>query len=310
MTVIEEALNILTALGLPRKQRNERSALTLLALAGRTHQNTWKDVTTPLLRIVDIMDWMRDRFGKNYAPNSRETIRRQTIHQFEQARMVDKNPDDPDRPTNSGLTVYRLTDAVIPVLRTYGTKSFEREVKKFVRAHGMLATRYSQLRRQHTVAVTLPDGSILNLSPGMHNKLQRLILEEFAPRFINDPVLVYVGDTAEKHLFIDIPVFESLGIPVSEHNKLPDIVILSPGKNWIFLIEAVTTHGPISPKRHMELEKMLSKCPCGRVYVTAFLTFRDYRKYAEEIVWESEVWIAEAPDHMIHYNGDKFFGPR
>lgn len=309
MTPIEEALEILTALGLPRQQRNERSALTLLALAGRTNQNTWKEVQTPLLRIVDIMDRMRNDFGKQYAPNSRETIRRQTIHQFEQARIVDRNPDDPDRPTNSGLTVYRLTNAIIPVLRAYGTKSFEREVKKFVRAHGTLTNQYNQLRRRHSVPVTLPDGSVLNLSPGKHNKLQRLILEEFAPRFIENPVLAYFGDTAVKHLFVDSPTLKSLGIPVTEHDKLPDIVILSPEKNWIFLIEAVTTHGPISPKRHIELEKMLSGCSCGRVYVTAFLTFRAYRKYAEEIVWESEVWIAEAPDHMIHYNGDKFFGP-
>lgn len=236
-------------------------------------------------------------------------LRRQTIHQFEQARIVDRNPDNPDRPTNSGKTVYRLTGGILPVLRSYGTKTFDREVNKFIRTHGSLTRKYGKIRKLHTVAVKLPDDSILHLSPGEHNILQRLILEEFAPRFIENPVLIYMGDTAEKHLFIDEAALKSLFIPVTQHDKLPDVVLFSPKKKWIFFIEAVTSHGPISPKRHIELETMLSKCPFGRIYVTAFLTFSDFRKYAEEIVWESEVWIAEAPDHMIHYNGDKFFGP-
>jgi hypothetical protein len=258
MTILEEAIEILTALGLPRQQRNERSALTLLALAGRTRENTWKDIETPLLRIIDIMDWMYDKFEKKYAPNSRETIRRQTIHQFEQARIVDRNPDDPDRPTNSGKTVYRLTGGILSVLRSYGTKTFDREVNKFIRSHGSLARKYGKIRKLHTVAVKLPDDSILHLSPGEHNILQRLILEEFAPRFIENPVLVYMGDTSEKHLFIDEAALKSLFIPVTQHDKLPDVVLFSPKKNWIFFIEAVTSHGPISPKRHIELETMLS----------------------------------------------------
>ncbi len=87
------------------------------------------------------------------------------------------------------------------------------------------------------------------------------------------------------------------------------MVLYEKQRNWLFLIEAVTTHGPVSPKRHAELETMLKTCPAGRVYVTAFMHFTAFKKYASEIVWESEVWIAEFPDHMIHFNGDKFLGP-
>ena len=80
-------------------------------------------------------------------------------------------------------------------------------------------------------------------------------------------------------------------------------------RNWLFLIEAVTSHGPVNAKRHAEIESMLAKCPAERVYVTAFLDKADFRKYAADIAWETEVWIAETPDHMIHFNGPKFLGP-
>jgi len=309
MSKVDEAHEILVALGLPREQTNERSSLTLIALGKLSEEDSWQNVQRPCMRIVDIMDWMRDKLNKNYAPNSRETIRRRTIHQFEQARIVDRNPDEPTRPTNSGLTVYRLTDSIIRVIKSYGTESFQRETEDFIQSHGSLSDKYNKLRDLNKVSVKFPDDSIQYMSPGKHNELQRLIIEEFAPRFIKDSVVAYLGDTAEKHIIIDDNLLQSLNITVTEHDKLPDIIIYSPKTDWIFFIEAVTTHGPISPKRYHEFEYMLAKCTCGRVYVTAFLTANDFRKYASDIVWESEVWIAEAPDHMIHYNGDKFIGP-
>ncbi len=102
---------------------------------------------------------------------------------------------------------------------------------------------------------------------------------------------------------------KQLNIPEMNHEKLPDVVLYDEKKNWLFLIEAVTTHGPVSPKRHAELEVALRRCSAGRVYVTAFMDFSTFKKYASDIVWESEVWIAEFPSHMIHFNGDKFLGP-
>jgi adenine-specific DNA-methyltransferase len=110
-------------------------------------------------------------------------------------------------------------------------------------------------------------------------------------------------------VLLDEASLESLRIPVNRHDKLPDVVLFDAARHWLFLIEAVTTHGPVSPKRHRELEKLLGKCDCARIYVTAFLGFADFRKYSGDIVWESEVWIADSPDHMIHYNGERFLGP-
>jgi adenine-specific DNA-methyltransferase len=309
MSKREDALEILKSLGLPKQQQNERSCLTLLALAGLSEEDPWSAASRPLHRIWDVMGWMKDNYGKEYAANSRETIRRQTVHQFEQARLITRNPDDPSRPTNSGDTRYQLTKGAVKVLRAFDAADFSTKCERFLKQHGSLTEAYERARNLLKVAVTLPDGSKVELSPGVHNELQRLIVEEFAPRFAQGSVVVYLGDTAQKRLLVATDILNTLNIPEMNHDKLPDVVLYDERREWLFLIEAVTTHGPVSPKRHAELEAMLKDCPVGRVYVTAFMDFAGFKKYASEIVWESEVWIAEFPDHMIHFNGDKFLGP-
>ncbi len=309
MSKMEEAVSILASLGLPRAQQNERSALTLLALAKLGPDDSWSSVQRPLLRIWDIMGFMRDAHGKDYAANSRETIRRQTIHQFEQARIVDRNPDAPDRPTNSGKNAYRLTEEVAEVLKAFGTAGFDKAVGNFIGQFGSLKIAYERLRETHQIPLRLPKGSTVYLSPGEHNALQVAIIEEFGPRFAPGAAVLYIGDTAKKHVVFEREQLTKLGVPITEHDKLPDIVLYHPKKRWLFMIEAVTSHGPVSPKRHREIESFLGNCPAQRVYVTAFLSIANFRRYAADIAWETEVWIAATPDHMIHFNGPKFLGP-
>jgi hypothetical protein len=255
------------------------------------------------------MEFMRERYGKAYAPNSRETIRRQTLHQFEQGRIVDRNPDDPSRPTNSGNTVYRLTKDAAAVLRAYRSAHYDRVVLGFMKRFGSLQEAYLRRREDTKIPLKMADGSTIFLSPGSHNQLQVAVVEEFGPRFAPGANLLYVGDTASKQVVFDARELSKLSIPVTEHDKLPDIILYWAERQWLFLVEAVTTHGPVSPKRHREIEAMLKDCRAGRIYVTAFLNSKTFRKYAGDIAWETEVWIAETPDHMIHFNGPKFLGP-
>jgi len=309
MSKPDDALGIIQALGLPRAQQNERSALTLLALANLGPNDTWANTQQPRLRIWDIMGFMREKYGKDYAPNSRETIRRQTIHQFEQARIVDRNPDDPSRPTNSGNNCYALTGAAVSVLKAYGTVRFDKAVDRFIQLFGQLEKAYSKRRDLQKVKLELPDGVAVQLSPGRHNALQVAVIEDFGPRFAPGARVLYIGDTARKHVVCDAERLARLSIGITEHDKLPDVVLYDAKRDWLFLIEAVTSHGPVNPKRHAEIEQMLSQCPADRVYVTAFLSRSDFRRHAADIAWETEVWIAENPDHMIHFNGPKFLGP-
>jgi BsuBI/PstI restriction endonuclease HTH domain/BsuBI/PstI restriction endonuclease domain len=274
---INEAVEVLAALGLPRRQQNERSALTLLALANLGPDVAWADIERPLLRTVDIMEFMRIEYGKDYKPNTRETIRRQTIHQFEQARVVDRNPDEPDRPTNSGKYAYRLTEEAAEVVKAFGAPGFERAVARFIEQFGTLKAAYERSRASHQIPLRFPDGSTVYLSPGEHNTLQVAIIEDFGPRFAPGATVLYVGDTARKHVIHERDHLARIGVPINEHDKLPDVVLYDAAKNWLFLIEAVTSHGPVSPKRHREIEAFLEGCTAERVYVTAFLTISEFR---------------------------------
>lgn len=310
MSRVEDAISILAALGLPKAQQNERSGLTLLALAGLRRKSAWSGAKTPLLRTVDIMDFMRDAYKKDYAPNSRETIRRQTLHQFEQARLVDRNPDDRARATNSGKNAYRLTEPALAVIASFGRgRAFNRAVAAFKEQFGALETTYRGTRELHRVPLVLSNGTKVSLSAGAHNELQAAVVRDFGPRFAPGACVLYLGDTADKQVVMDAKALAKVGVTLTEHDKLPDVVLFQPDKNWIFLVEAVTSHGPVSPKRYKELEVTFGKCRAERVYVTAFADSATFRKYIADIAWETEVWLADSPDHMIHFNGEKFLGP-
>jgi adenine-specific DNA-methyltransferase len=309
MGKIEQAQEILEALGLPPAQQNEVSALTLLALARLSEDTNWKNAASESMRVHDILVEIKQRYGREYAENSRETIRRKVLHQFEQAGIAIHNADDPERPTNSGLNNYVLSDLVLEVIRSYGTSKWKARSRTFIEQQGRLFDLYQKAREQTKIPLQVADGQVYKLSPGKHNKLEVAIVEEFGPRFAPGAKLIYLGDTAKKTLVFDEAMFVKLGVPVSEHGKFPDVILYDVKKKWLFLIEAVTAHGPVSPKRQVELEKLFEKCRAGKIYVTAFLDFAAYKKYANDIAWETEVWIAETPSHMIHFNGDKFLGP-
>ena len=306
MGKIEEAQEILEAFGLPPAQCNELSALTLLSLANLKEEEEWSKAEAKRLRIHDILTFIAKAYNKQYAENTRETVRRQVIHQFEQARIIDKNPDNPNLPINSPRTHYALTNIALKVLKTYKTNEWRNNIKEFHEKCGLLKEIYRKNRKTNMIPVKLPSGAQVSLSPGEHNMLQARIIKEFAPRFVPGCLLLYLGDTADKTTYIDNKILEELGISVSEHSKLPDIIFYDKEKNILFLIEAVTSHGPVSPKRQYELEKMLSSCKAKRIYISAFQNFTEFKKHIENIAWETEVWLADIPDHLIHFNGDKF----
>jgi type II restriction enzyme len=311
MSKIDEAREILKALGLPPAQQNEMSALTLLALCGVGPKDTWKRARCHSVTITKgVMSFVAERFGKKYAPNTRETFRRQVLHQFVQAGIADYNPDEPSLATNSPKAHYALTKQSLEAVKSYRTRRWNGSVKRFLSERGNLLTTYERNRARQLVPVRLADGTLLELSPGKHNEVQAAIIQEFAPRFAPRARVVYLGDTAKKNLYLDDAVLKELGISITDHDKLPDIVLYDKKRRWLFLIEAVTSHGPVTPKRVVELEAMFGECGAGRVFVTAFPDLAEFRKHLKAIAWETEVWIAEMPDHMIHFNGDRFLGPR
>jgi type II restriction enzyme len=311
MSKLSEAQEILRTLGLPPAQYNEMSALTFLAVCNIKENDSWLDASKQSLGVTKgIMTFVNENYNKNYAPNTRETFRRQVLHQFVQARVVDYNPDFPDLPVNSPKAHYAITNEVLEVVRNYKTENWEIAVKHFISIVGKLTDVYLKERELIQIPVTLANGEVIKLSAGKHNEVQAAIVEQFAPRFANGGTLLYLGDTAKKDLFVDEKTLQELGIPIDQHSKLPDVVIYDAERNWLFLIEAVTSHGPVSPKRIVELEAFLKDCKVGKVYVTAFPDMSEFKKHSSHIAWDTEVWLMDVPDHMIHFNGDRFMGPR
>ena len=306
---IDDALRILKDLGMPREQQNERSALTLLSLLDVKPDTPWSDSKNPLMGITPMMEFFDKYYGKKYAPNTRETVRRQTIHQFLDAAMVTINPDNPERPTNSPFAVYQIESGLLQLLKTYGTAEWDKGLKTYLSSLGTLKQKYSQAREMKRIPIQVAENKTITLSPGGQNILIEKIVKEFCEIFTPGGTLVYVGDTDEKWAYFDETLLRSAGVTIEAHGKMPDVVVYLAQKNWLILIEAVTSHGPVDPKRRGELGTLFKDSKAGLVFVTAFLDRQAMVKYLNEISWETEVWVADAPTHLIHFNGERFLGP-
>jgi hypothetical protein len=306
---IARGLKILASLGLPSEQRNERSALCLLALLNLTRGDSMDQARAPRIGITPMMEFALEKYGKKYAPNTRETFRRQTMHQFVAAGLALYNPDDPSRPVNSPKAVYQIEPAALELIRKFGTDEWEPSLAEYLATRDTLVRKYAQERLMTQVPVQVAPGKAISLSPGLHSELIKAIVEEFGSRFAPNGVLIYVGDTGDKWGYYDQDALSQLGVTVDSHGKMPDVLLYDKIRNWLLLIESVTSHGPVNGKRHSELVALFSNSTAGLVFVTAFPSRGLMTRYLAEIAWETEVWVADAPSHLIHFNGARYLGP-
>ena len=310
MASVEEAQQILEALGMPPPQCNRMAGLTLLALCQLRPNLPWSRATrTDCTVTKGVMDYLREHYGIEYAPNTRETFRRQVLHQFVHEGIAELNPSEPELSTNSPRTHYAVTMAALGAVQSFGGNDWESAAENFRQNRKALAESHSRARKRLGIPVRIAEGRDLLLSPGKHNEVQKAVVEEFAPRFASGARLLYLGDTEKKDLYVDRDGLARVGVAIDAHDKLPDVILHDEERQWLFLVEAVTSHGPVTSKRMIELKELTKDTKCGLVFVTAFPDFVEFRKHIDAIAWETEVWMADRPDHMIHYNGDRFLGP-
>ena len=310
MVTIENTIELLKELGMPEGQLNDRSALTLLALLNLTPNSNWIDSEQMLLGVTPIMKYSESIWDKKYAPNSRETFRKATLHQFCEGGLCVLNPDDPNRPVNSPKNCYQITQETLILIKLFGSSVWDSELIKWKKNTKTLVEKYSRERNINKVPVNINDGKVLALSPGDHSELIKSIAEDFASIFAKGSTLIYVGDTGAKTDFFDENEFQKIGLTLNKKGKLPDVVLLHSEKRWIYLIESVTSHGPVDEKRYIELNDLFGDIGFGLIFVSAFPDRKTLNKFLASIAWETEVWLADSPEHLIHLNGDKFIGPR
>lgn len=316
-TQVAQALQVLVALGVPldglTARRKEKMAKAFLAVAGLKPGLAWREAKDNndhhQLTSRQVIAFMNAHLGEAIADSSYDDIRRKDLVLPEKALVVLKSARNPDANTNDGTRGFALNPAAAQAVRQFGTPQWQAVVNQFLQGRETLAQQLQRERNLARVSVQIADGVLLDFSPGKHNVLQREIIESFLAIFGFGAEVLYVGDTANKSLFVNHLRLTELKFFELAHDKLPDVVAYSKMKNWLYLIEAVTTVNPITELRRKSLIELTQACTAEVVLITAFPDRATYRKFAKDIAWETEVWIADAPEHMIHFNGDKFFGP-
>lgn len=305
MGKIDIVRDFLEAVGMPKKQQTDVCCYTILAMAGIKPGTAWGKATNEWIRIHDIIQFTNQFYKTTYAENTRETFRKQAMHPFRTAAIIEDN----GLATNSPNYRYRLTAEALSVLRCLNDTDWREQVNLFLAYHKRLIDLYATKKSLQKQSVRINNVDY-KLSAGKHNALQKEVIEEFLPRFASQAECLYLGDTTNKGMVKNLERLLSLGFTITSHDKMPDIVLYDENNKWLYFIEAVTSVGPMNPKRILELNELTQNVVVGKVYVTAFLDFKTYKKFADDLAWETEVWIAEVPDHMIHLNGDRFYGPR
>lgn len=312
--LINTTLYILDRFGIPldtTPRRLERMALAFLASGDIKKISDFKmikDLNSGYsLKTRDVIIYVNQHFEENISSGSYDDIRRKDLKLLTIAEVVLRS--SPNSATNDSTRGYSVNPLYAELIKGYGTKDWEKSVSDKLKGIDPLNQKLKRQRELQKVGVTLPSNENIEFSAGVHNDLQKAIIEDFLPRYGFGAEVLYVGDTSDKYLYLEKDKLEQLNFFEISHEELPDIIAYSKKKNWLYLIEAVHSSGPISEIRLLQLQKLTEKCTAEIVFVTAFLTRPKFRQFMTEIAWETEVWIAENPDHLIHFNGDKFLGP-
>lgn len=313
--ITNDAIEILDSVGIPVNTKSQRAlekmALVFLAVAGVTRD--WSKVKSVkdkcFLKTRDIIIFINKHFEENISSGSYDDIRRKDLKLLVLADLIINSGENSGAATNNPTRGYALIVEFAEMIKSYGTDNWSRNVKIFNSQRTNLSELLTRKRALEKIPVTLPGGKAITLSLGDHNILQKMIIEEFLPIFGKDCEVLYIGDTSNKLLHIEEDALKKLNFFKLSHDELPDVIAYNKKNNWLYLIEAYHSSGPMSEIRVLELKKLLKGCKAEPIFVTAFLTRLDFKKIASEIAWETEVWIADNPDHLIHFNGHKFLGP-
>ena len=309
--IINEALEILDSVGIPLNSKTERAmekmAVCFLAVAG-VKKDWSKAIEDANLKSRDIIKIVNENFEENISSGSYDDIRRKDLKLLVLADIVINSGVNKRSATNDPTRGYALHPDFKNLIVTYKTTDWKSSLKKFNDNKPSLAEILSRKRNLEQIPVKLPSGKPIELSLGEHNVLQKEIIEQFLPRFGSDCSVLYIGDTSNKSLHMEIEELKKLNFFELSHDELPDIIAYSEKNNWLYLIEAVHSSGPMSEIRVHQLKKLLKDSKAELIFVTAFLNRAEFRKWVMDVAWETEVWIADNPDHMIHFNGHKFLG--
>lgn len=307
MGKLDDACQMLKDVGFAKVVSEKSMAARFILAATRvTEKMKWNQATNTGVQIHEGLNFLNSEYHTNLKENTRESLRKQGPKKMATVGLARDNVSD-GIPTNSKYYRWFLSDDFFDLVYHFADKDYSERLQHFKLMHQSRMSLQAD-KRKHIMIPVLYSNFKFELTPGKHNQLHKEILEQFAPRFAGGSKLLYVGDTAEKDLKFEESILVDLGFPMTIHDVIPDIVLFDERRNWLFLIEAVSSVGPMSVDRVSRIKAGYNG-KAGLVFVTAFQDWSVYKRFVGDIAWETEVWIADFPDHMIHMNGDRFMGP-
>jgi type II restriction enzyme len=309
--LIVDMLDILHEAGIPMNNTHRRlEKMAMACLAVGNIKNTLSEALSSddehFLTTREIIAFENDHYGEHISFGSYDDIRRNDLLLPVQAGIVLSSSAFDLQATNNPTRGYSLNPLFANLIRQYGQTQWNSALIAYKNQVKSLKEELERKRNREKIPVRLPSGINLELSFGAHNLLQKAIIEDFLPMFGMGAQVLYVGDTSDKYLYMDRETLKRINFFLLEHEELPDIVAYNHEKNLLFLIEAVHSAGPMSDIRVRKLAKQLEKCTAIPIYITSFMNKKEFRKWVTSIAWETEVWIADNPVHMIHFKGYKF----
>lgn len=259
-------------------------------------------------RTRDIITFENKNFGEDISSGSYDDIRRQDLKLLVEAGIVVNSSSTEEQATNNPSRGYGLSTSFANLLHSFGSSRWEILLNEFRKETKSLKEELERRRDLQKVPVTLPNGKTIVLSYGEHNNLQKAIIEVFLPLFGFGAEVLYVGDTKDKFLHLEKAELEKIKFFTLEHEELPDVVAYSREKNLLYLIEAYHSTGEWDEIRVRKVKRKLeeSGCTANVIFFTAFENKNIFKQKAKDIAWETEVWIADSPEHLVHFNGYKF----
>lgn len=311
---LNDAKDIMKSIGMPPELYNPRCVMTLAACAKVKSSAEWKHASEAYVGTHEIISFINEHFPdkagldvQGYKENSRETFRDETLKRYVAASLMEPRYGLANNDRNNA---YRLTAQFAALIRHYGTDVWDEELEHFKEIHQSYSERLKQVKDVEK-GYKVDYGSLtFNLGRSQHNKLQKLILEEFAPIFAPGAELLYIGDTSDRKLCVNEERMSELGINVlSDSAKLPDIILYDGINQRVLFVEAYSSTGEFNIDR-VDFVKSCLNCPSSTevAFVTAFHNTKKMLSVYHKIAWDTDIWVAEDPTHMTHKNGDKFIG--
>ena len=250
-----------------------------------------------------------------YSENSREQIRDETIRQV----FITNNAvvEQQGLPTTSARPRYALRREFAALFDSaLDDDAFDKAADAWRRSHlsATALARTALIRRGAVttgegILVTCPNGETRRMSPGPSSVISKAVIEEFAPRFLRKPAVLWLSESSAKILARDEQLAAALKLKISADRNLPDIILVDlgtdePSEVLLVFVEVVATDGQITRERRKALLKIATDAGFAKehvAFVTAYLhrSHAAFKKTVSELAWRSFAWFAAEPEHIV-----------